>query len=210
MSVTERAKRAVQRALRDAWRRGESQAVASDMHHLRAEGLLEIGRHTYGQPRIWSYKGSERKVVIGPFTSIAPGVEIVTGGMHPADWVSLYPFRSRFGLPGAYEDGMPSSRGDVVIGPDVWIGTNVLVLSGVTIGPGAIIAAGSVVTRDVPAYHIAGGVPAKVLKPRFSEAIIAAMLEIRWWEWDDAKILAEVELLSSGRIEAFVEKFAKR
>ena len=69
-----------------------------------------------------------------------------------------------------------------IIGNDVWIGANAIILQGVTIGDGAIIAAGAVVTKDVPPYAIVGGVPAKVIKYRFSDDVILKLLEIKWWD----------------------------
>jgi acetyltransferase-like isoleucine patch superfamily enzyme len=168
-------------------------------------GVLEIGRHTYGSPIIHSYRGNERKVVIGSYCSIGPNVTIITGGAHPTDWVSTYPFRAQWNLPGAYQDGMPVSRGDVVIGSDVWISSNIIILSGVTIGHGAVIAAGSLVTRDIPPYSIAGGVPARVLRHRFSAEQIAKLLEIQWWRWDEKKIERFVPLLSSNQIDDFIQ-----
>jgi len=71
----------------------------------------------------------------------------------------------------------------VVIGNDVWIGTGAQILLGVKIGDGAIVAAGSVVTKDVPPYTVVGGVPAKVIKRRFSDEVIEALLELKWWEY---------------------------
>lgn len=70
------------------------------------------------------------------------------------------------------------SKGDIVVGDDVWFGCNVTVLSGVTIGQGAVIAAGTVVTKNIPPYAIAGGVPAKILKYRFSQEIINYLLKL--------------------------------
>jgi chloramphenicol O-acetyltransferase type B len=175
---------------------------------LREAGLLVVGRHTYGRPKIWSYEGSERKVTIGPFCSISPGVEIVTGGMHPTDWVSTFPFRISWNLEGAFRDGTPASDGQVVIGPDVWLGTSALVLSGVTIGPGAIVAARAVVASDVPPYAIVAGVPARVVRFRFGPDIIQKLLEIAWWDWDDERIRGLVPLLSSPRVDDFLNAAA--
>ena len=71
----------------------------------------------------------------------------------------------------------------VVIGNDVWIGARVVIRRGVTIGDGAIIGAGSVVTRDIPPYTIAAGVPARVIKKRFNERTIERLLQIKWWNY---------------------------
>ncbi len=174
---------------------------------LKSRGLLEVGRHSYGVPLIRTQKGSERKIIIGNFCSISKGVVILTGGIHPLDWVSTYPFRIKWRLPGAYTDGMPTSRGEIVVGSDVWFGTNSVVLSGVTIGHGAVIAAGAVVADDVPPYAIVGGVPARIIRYRFGPDIVEQLLGIRWWDWDDDTIREAIPLLSSNNIEAFVERY---
>ena len=137
-----------------------NQEQARTIRCLQRRGLLSLGRHTYGMPTIYSYRGSEVHVTIGSFCSIAPDVQIINGGIHPASWVSLFPFRIRWNLEGAFEDGMPQTRGDIVIGSDVWLGTGAMVLSGVKIGDGAIIAVRAVVTRDVEPYAIVAGCPA--------------------------------------------------
>ena len=77
----------------------------------------------------------------------------------------------------------PNRDKKCVIGNDVWVGCNVVIMNNVTIGDGAIIAAGSVVTKDVPPYSIVAGVPAKVVKYRFTEAEIEKLLELKWWEY---------------------------
>ena len=74
---------------------------------LLAQDLLVLGRHTYGVPSIDSYQGSEAKVIIGKYCSISKGVIFMTGGIHPPGWVSIYPFRIKFGLKMAFKDGMP-------------------------------------------------------------------------------------------------------
>jgi acetyltransferase-like isoleucine patch superfamily enzyme len=178
-----------------------------EYHKHVARGSLSMGRHSYGIPRIDIYKGSEHKVIVGNFVSIAPGVLMITGGIHPTNWVSTFPFRFEWKLPGALEDGMPYSKGDIVIGSDVWIGTDAVILSGVKIGHGAVIATRAVVTKDVPPYAIVAGIPAKVVDYRFDEATIQSLLEIAWWDWDDMAIQQAIHLLSSPDIEEFIHAY---
>lgn len=99
-------------------------------------------------------------------------------GFHP-DWVAKINF---------------SDKKPITIGNDVWIGSRSIVMDGVTIGDGAIVAAGSVVTKDVPPYAIVGGVPAKIIKYRFSDDIIKRLLEVKWWNLSDEKISEIIDL----------------
>ena len=92
-----------------------------------------------------------------------------------------------------------------MIGNDVWIGRNAIILPGNTIGDGAIIAAGAVVTHDVPPYTIVGGVPARPIRKRFSDDIIEKLLEIKWWDWPEEKIVENFEYFYQP--EKFAEKF---
>jgi acetyltransferase-like isoleucine patch superfamily enzyme len=159
---------------------------------------------------VWDFEGSHRdQVVIGKYCSIAEGIRIVLGGEHPTTWVSTYPFRAALDLPGKHTDGMPFSRGDVVIGNDVWIGNDAFLRSGVHIGDGAIVGACTVVTRNVRPYEIVAGNPCRTIKMRFSEEQIAALLEIRWWDWPHEMILENVSLLSSPDIDEFIRRFGK-
>jgi hypothetical protein len=97
-----------------------------------------------------------------------------------------------------------NTRGDVVIGNDVWIGINAFIGSGLTIGDGAVIGAHAVVTRDVPPYAVAGGNPARVIRHRFAEAQIEALLAIRWWDWPDQVVDRYLPLIMSPDIDAFI------
>src|SRR5690242_17207650 len=116
----------------------------------------DIGPGTYSVPGYFSvldwHQGSTLK--IGAYCSIAYGVKILLGGEHHTDWVTTYPF-SELWAEGRPIPGHPTTRGDVIIGIDVWIGLNALITSGVTIGDGAVIAAHAVVSSDVPPYTIA-------------------------------------------------------
>lgn len=175
---------------------------------LKRKESLIVGEHTYGEYNliIDNYKGSEAKVFIGKFCSIGPNVRIITGGIHPVDWVSTFPFKARWDLKGKYEDGMPSTKGDVVIENDVWIGTNVVILSGVKIGNGVVVASSSVITKDVPSYSIVAGNPARVIRSRFEEKDILKLNELCWWNWDKEQILANSDLLSSKNLNTFLRK----
>jgi chloramphenicol O-acetyltransferase type B len=203
-------KRRIQRYLATLSRFLHKQEQALAYHELVEHGLLVVGRHTYGTPRVWNYQGSERKVTIGSFCSIGPNVQIITGGIHPSDWVSTYPFRIQWRMPGAYQDGMPTTRGEVVIGNDVWLGTDSVALSGVRIGDGSVVATRAVVTRDVPPYAVVAGSPARVIRYRFPPEVIERLLEIAWWNWDDDAVREAVPLLSSNNIDEFLRRYGSR
>ena len=164
--------------------------------------MLEVGRHTYGVPEIDVYKGSERNVTIGSFCSISKGVRLITGGIHQKDWVSLYPFRTTFNLPGAYIDGMPTSNGEIVIGNDVWIGNSVTIMPGVIIGDGAIIGTNALVTSDVAPYTIVGGNPAKLIRRRFDEETTQFLLQLAWWNWPIEQITKNLQSIVHGDLSA--------
>ncbi|BDW93743.1 CatB-related O-acetyltransferase [Muricauda ruestringensis] len=140
------------------------------------------------------------KLIIGKFCMIASDVTfIMNGGNHLTEATSAYPF-AIFG--GAWQDAMQGksypTKGDTVIGNDVWIGHGATLMPGVKIGDGAIIATKAVVTKDVEPYTIVGGNPAKEIKKRFSEDIISKLLELQWWDWDIEKITLNVHKLTRG------------
>lgn len=146
------------------------------------------------------------RLVIGRFAAIAAGVKILmNGGTHAMGGFSTFPFNI-FG--GGWEEGFdPASwssgyRGDTVIGADVWIGTEAVILPGVSIGPGAIIAARAVVSRDVPAYAVVAGNPARVVRRRFDDATIARLLEIAWWDWPVEKISRNLDAIRGADLAA--------
>lgn len=169
--------------------------------------MTQVGEFTYAwKPRIKSW-GEGTTCRIGKFCSIAGDVQIFLGGNHRNDWITTYPFNQL--LQDVYGNikGHPMSKGDVVIGNDVWIGNNVMIMSGVTIGDGASIGAGAVVTKDVPPYAIAAGVPATVKKYRFAPGVRTILLKMRWWDWPIDKIAEAVPLLQSGNWQEFFEKY---
>ncbi|BAQ61190.1 chloramphenicol acetyltransferase [Geminocystis sp. NIES-3708] len=163
-----------------------------------------IGRYTYGEPRVLKW-GNESTLRIGSFCSIASGVTILLDGNHRVDWLTTYPFSVVFEEFTNIE-GHPATKGDVIIGNDVWIAMNSLILSGVKIGDGAVIGANSVVCRDVPPYTIVAGNPAKKIKTRFDSHTVEKLLEMEWWNWDLNKIKSNVPLLMSDDFNQFISK----
>lgn len=140
------------------------------------------------------------KLIIGKFCMIASGATfIMNGGNHLTEATTAYPF-AIFG--GAWQDAMTGksypTKGDTIIGNDVWIGHGATIMPGVHIGDGAIIATKAVVTKHVEPYTIVGGNPAKPIKKRFSEDIIAKLLELKWWDWEVEKITQHVETLTAN------------
>lgn len=169
-------------------------------------GRYQIGEHTYGKPRVISW-GEGASLTIGKYCSIGTNVFIFLGSEHRVDWVSTYPFPILWPAAKSIQ-GHPSTKGDVVIGNDVWIAFGTTILSGVTIGDGAAIGACSVVTRNIPPYAIAAGNPAQIIRYRFDDEIIRKLLEIKWWNWPDDKVAENVHLISSDSVDVLIKKFA--
>ena len=82
----------------------------------------------------------------------------------------------------------------------MWVGYGAVILAGVTVGDGAIIGTRAVVTKDVPPYTIVGGIPAKPIRKRFSEDTIAALLELRWWDWPEERIAQNLHAIQAGKL----------
>jgi acetyltransferase-like isoleucine patch superfamily enzyme len=136
--------------------------------------LVKVGNHSYGPLEVHAWHTAGEGLSIGHFCSIAEGVKFLLGGEHRYDTMLTYPIQAKF-------FGVPVesiSKGPILVEDDVWIGTDALVMSGVRIGKGAIIGAGSVVTRDIPAYSISCGNPARAIKYRFPDEIIGALIQI--------------------------------
>ena len=96
--------------------------------------------------------------------------------------------------------GVSASKGDVIIGHDVWLGEASVILSGVKIGNGAVVGASAVVSKDVPAYGVVAGNPARLVKRRFSDEEIGILQKMAWWDWDTDKIDAAVAYLMDGNL----------
>lgn len=150
------------------------------------------------------YEAIGDKLIIGKFCAIASGVEFVMNGAnHPMKGLTTYPFHI---FANGWEN-IPfgpdslSYKGDTVIENDVWIGQNATIMPGVHIGNGAIIGANATVASDIPAYAIAVGNPARVVKMRFDEPTRALLEKIAWWNWPLEKINQHLAILTSGSID---------
>ena len=159
--------------------------------------IKSVGEFTYGSNNIniyyWdsgNYKldgtplDEKAYLQIGNYCSISGHILVYLGGNHHYEWASQYPFGHvrQDVFKKHYAEGQPWTKGNVVIGNDVWIGTYVTIHSGVTIGDGAVIASNAVVTKDVEPYSIVGGNPAKHIKYRFDKKIVDRLLDYKWWE----------------------------
>lgn len=153
----------------------------------------------------YSYLGPNSSVhdtTIGKFCSIAQNLSSGLGN-HPTYMVSTSPvFYSSSKECGITlsDDDYYSGRAKSLIGNDVWIGANVFIKSGLSIGDGAVIAAGSIVTKDVMPYSIVAGVPAKEIRKRFSVQDISLLLDIKWWNWEEAILREALPLMREGNI----------
>lgn len=169
-------------------------------------GKYSFGVGSYGLPKVHDWDEGAN-LHIGAYCSIALNVQILLGGHHHSEWLTTYPFSTM--VPG---DIPPCSfsRGDVLIGNDVWLCSNTIVLSGVTIGDGAIVSAGSVVTKDVAPYSIVAGNPAQHVRWRFDESTRAALVEIAWWAWPVEEVSRIAQILCSGDIDSLLKYAEKR
>lgn len=166
-----------------------------------------IGKGSYGDLSVVDF-GEGTILTVGKYCSFARGSQVMLGGNHRADWVTTYPFSALDERFRSFR-GHPQSKGDVVIGNDVWVAREAMILSGVTIGDGAVIGARAVVSRDVPPYTIVAGNPAVEIRSRFPAETVERLLALRWWDWPDERIAKAMPHLLSDRIEAFLDAAEK-
>ena len=156
---------------------------------------VEIGFGTYGPINIMDYapQTGKAKVIIGSYCSIALGNLFLLGGGHPQSYATTYPFKTMI-----FNQEESIENGNIVVKDDVWIGAQVTIMSGVTIGQGAIVGAKALVTKDVPPYAIVGGVPAKIIKYRFSKDIINELLKINFSKFGFETIKSHMDLFEKN------------
>ncbi len=166
---------------------------------------VEMGDYSYITRRcdmVWS--------TIGKFCSIANDTRINPGN-HPSWRVSQHHFSYRAAAYGLGEDDRDffewRKSHHVTIGHDVWIGHGAVILPGKSVGAGAIVAAGAVVSRDVPDYTVVGGVPARPIKRRFTEAQADGLLALAWWDWPRDRLKAALGDIRALSVDEFLEKY---
>ena len=158
---------------------------------------------------LYHFPVNKEKLIIGRYCSIACGAKFMfTSENHNMTSLSTYPFPifdEEWGLNGADITDAWDNNGDIEIGNDVWIGYEAVIMQGVHIGDGAIIGTRAVVTKDVPPYTIVGGVPAKEIRKRFSEDVIAKLIDLQWWNWDDEKVQKNLPDIIKGNVNSLKE-----
>lgn len=161
---------------------------------------VEIGMYSYGG--CFNPANISPGITIGKYCSFNRTSAIYTFN-HEISSVTTHPF---IFSPDAGIVKKDRSRLEKVnIGNDVWMGHNSVILPGVeNVGDGAVIAAGAVVTKDVPAYAVAAGVPARVVKYRFDDKTIENLLKIRWWDWPEEKVRENCDLFYD--VKGFIKK----
>jgi virginiamycin A acetyltransferase len=172
---------------------------------------VEVGEYTYYddpdapedfEARNVLYAYGPERLVIGRYCALAAGVRFIMGGAnHSLAGPSTFPF-GIFGGEWAERTldllGTIPSRGDTVVGNDVWLGYQAVVMPGVTIGDGAVVAACSVVGSDVPPYGIVAGNPARLVRRRFDDADVERMLRAAWWDWPTDLVTEHARTISAG------------
>ncbi len=188
---------------------------------VRAKNII-VGDYTYFDDRrngpdrfeeynvLYNYDVSKVKLIIGKFCAIAAETRFIMTGDHKLDAISTYPFPIfGKGWESAFNVYDLPVKGDIVVGNDVWFGYGSLIKNGVTIGNGAIIAAGAVVVKDVPAYSVVAGNPARIKKMRFDDKTIERLQKIAWWDWDIEKINKNLKLICQMDVDQLESKMSE-
>lgn len=166
--------------------------------------IVKISNSSVGKYSRIRFLTSINDCCIGNYCSISKSVRVGLG-RHPLNYVStnsiFYSHKPNEVRSDWVREISFKEHKKTVIGNDVWIGEYAVIIGGVSIGDGAVIATRAVVTKDVPPYAIVGGIPAKIIGYRFSEEVIDALLDLKWWFWDDEKITKNLHLFTRENID---------
>ena len=145
-----------------------------------------------------TYTGSNtvlKHVRTGKFCSLSWNIS-ATGNIHSYNRLTSHPMAELKSF-GFVERNNDLIYKPINIGNDVWIGSNVCIMPGVTISDGVVVGAGGVVTKDIPAYAIAVGNPARIIKYRFKDSLIKLLLELKWWDWPEVVLREHIEIFQT-------------
>ena len=156
------------------------------------ENVIEVGSYTYGPIKVFS-DSDNYKLIIGNMCSIAHDATFLLCAEHDMNKISTFPFVNKVIDANCHES---SSKGNIVIGDDVWIGYGAIIMSGIHIGQGAVIAANAVVNCDVPPYCVYGGIPAKYIKKRFDDEVIDFLSTLDYSKVDNDMIKNHIQVLN--------------
>lgn len=196
-------------------RTGDTQTVY--LKNVIGGAGIEVGDYTIyndfvNDPRdfeknnvLYHYPINRDRLVVGKFCSIACGARFLfNSANHTLASLSSYPFPLLFEEWGLEKKNVADAwdnKGDIVVGNDVWIDYEAVILAGVRIGDGAVIGSRAIVTRDIPPYTIVGGVPARTIRKRFDDTVIARLLDLRWWDWPEEAVRRNIQAIASGCVE---------
>lgn len=152
--------------------------------------VVTLGPGSYLVSGSLDFGSVDAHILVGRYSSLGHRLKFIVGYNHSSQLITTYPFRD---LEKTYNDGAVNHYREVnhyqiIIGNDVWIGADVTILGGVKIGNGAVVGAGAVIAKDVPPYAVVAGNPARIVKYRFSEDVIARLQGIKWWNWSEERI----------------------
>lgn len=172
----------------------------------KVEAGSEVVNSIMGKHSFCGYFCELINVEIGSFCSIANHV-IVGGGMHPLEWVSTSPvfYEGKDSVKAKFSEHKRNEPLKTIIEHDVWIGERTIIKQGVRIGTGAVVGMGSVVTKDVDPYSIVAGCPAKEIRKRFDVDTTSLLLESKWWEFSDEKLVEYAKFFHDPSV--FIKKF---
>lgn len=177
------------------WRKNNEHNLTVPVNIFPME-KVKVGKYTYGNLNCFFYGTNDNRefISIGNSCSLANGVKFLAGGEHKTNALSMFPYEQKY----INKEILQSdTKGRINVEDEAWIGRDAIILSGVTIGKGSVVGAGSVVTKDIPPYCIAAGVPARVIKYRFDDKTRKALYNLNYSEFNLEYIAENIQLFES-------------